>query len=269
MRAGLFWTILTLEARKRMSYRADFWINSIVGLLVTLSFFWFLTRAMFASGRPTLAGFTPSGMMLYYVFVSLLGRLAQSNEIELGISQDIYDGSLSKYLLYPAPYGGVKYAQQWGTLAPQVIQMVLLGTLAPILIGIPDEIRFTWASTGMALISMIAANALHFLITRPIQAIAFWADNVWSLLVAERIAMSMLGGQLLPLELLPEWARSLLYQLPFPYLYAFPAMTLMGKVSSREWLVGLGITALWCGAAALVGRWIWRRGDLQYSGVGI
>ena len=31
-----------------MSYRADFWINSVVGILVSLSVFWFLTYAMFA-----------------------------------------------------------------------------------------------------------------------------------------------------------------------------------------------------------------------------
>jgi len=104
MRARLLWNVFSVELRKRMSYRADFWINSVAGILVNLSVFWFLTYAMFAaSGQPTLGGYTERGMILYYVFVTLLGRIVQSNEMEMGISQDIYEGSLTRYLIYPGP----------------------------------------------------------------------------------------------------------------------------------------------------------------------
>ena len=269
MRLALYWNIFSVEAQKRMSYRVDFWINSIAGVLVHFSFFWFLTYALFASGTPTLAGFSARGMILYYVFVTLIGRLVQSMELDLGISQDIYDGSLSRYLLYPLRYSAVKYAQQWGGLAPQMLQLVLFGALAPIIVGIPEEIHITFGSVIMAMVSTVAANLLHFLLVRPIQAVAFWADNVWSLMVATRFGMGMLGGQLLPLELFPEWAQTVLAWLPFPYLYAVPTRTLLGMVSPAEWLAGLALTLFWCGIAAAIGNRVWRRGDLQYTGVGI
>ncbi len=269
MRPRLFWDVLTVEARKRMSYRADFWITSIVGTLVSFSFFWFLTYALFASGRPTLAGFSVQGMILYYFFVTLIGRLVQSTELDMGISQDIYDGSLSRYLLYPVRYGFVKYAQQWGALTPQMLQLILFGSLAPLVVGIPEEIHITVTAVAMATVSIAVANLLYFLLLRPVQAVAFWADNVWSLLVAARIGMSMLGGQLLPLQLFPEWAQSILAWLPFPYLYSAPARTLLGMVSLSEWAMGLAITAAWCGIIAAIGNRIWRRGDLQYTGVGM
>jgi ABC-type uncharacterized transport system permease subunit len=102
MRKRLLWNVFSVEVRKRMSYRADFWMNSIVGILVQISVYWFLTYAMFtASGQPTLGGYTARGMILYYVFVTLMGRIVQGNELDMGISQDIYEGSLTRYLIYP------------------------------------------------------------------------------------------------------------------------------------------------------------------------
>jgi ABC-2 type transport system permease protein len=269
MKGGVYWHIFTAEARKRMSYRADFWMNSVAGILVHFSFFWFLTYALFASGSSTLAGFSARGMILYYVFVTLIARVVQSMDLDLAISQDIYEGGLSKYLLYPVRYAAVKYAQQWGGLAPQMVQMAIFGVLAPLIVGIPEEIQIGFASVLMAAISIAAANLLHFLIVRPVQAVSFWADNVWSLLVACRFGMAMLGGQLLPLQLFPEWAQQILGWLPFPYLYSVPAMTLLGRVGVFEWLAGLAVTLFWCGVAALLGNIVWRRGDLQYTGVGM
>ena len=270
MRTKLLWSIFSVEVRKRMSYRADFWINSVVGILVTLSVFWFLTYAMFAaSGQPTLGGYTERGMILYYIFVTLMGRIVQSNEMEMGISQDIYEGSLTRYLIYPVSYKSVKYAEQVGSVAPQLIQLTLFGFLAPLIVGIPPEVQITPASVAMGLTSLILANALHFLLVIPIQAIAFWADNVWSLMIAQRIAITFLGGQLVPISLFPEWTQAILLWLPFPYLYSFPTRSLMGSVSLAEWAFGIVVGTLWCALAAGIGRWIWRRGDLQYSGVGI
>jgi len=270
MRLGLFWHIFTMEARKRMSYRADFWINSVVGILVNFSVFWFLTHAMFAaSDRPTLAGFTPRGMVLYYVFVILMAKVVQSNEMEMGIAQDIYEGHLNRYLLYPVPYVAVKWAEQGGWLAPQMIQLCVFGILGPLVVGIPPEIHISFASVAMSLVSLILANLLHYLLIFPIHAVAFWADNVWSLVVAERLAISLLGGLLFPLALFPESARALLVWLPFPYLFSVPARVLMGEIGLAEWAAGLAIAVAWCGVAAAVGRWVWRRGDLQYTGVGI
>ena len=270
MTLRVLWNIFSVEVRKRMFYRADFWVNSVGGIAVTFSLYWFLAHAMFAvSARPTLAGFSVNGMVLYYVFALLLGRIVQGNEMEMSIAQDIYDGSLSRYLLYPLPYPAVKFAQQAGSLAPQLIQLVLFGTVAPFFTGIPQDVHITPASVAMTVVSVAVANVLHFLLILPIQAVAFWADNVWSLVVAERIAVALLGGLMLPLDFFPAWARQALYLLPFPYLYAAPVRTLMGKVSPGEWIYGIAVALVWCAIAWVATRLVWRRGDLQYTGVGI
>jgi ABC-2 type transport system permease protein len=251
-----------------MSYRADFWISVVSSLAVRLVVSWFIVKAVFeGSGRPAIAGYDAREMFLYYVAAILVGKLVQTSELEQSISQDIYEGGLTRYLLYPVPYGVVKYVQQLGALGPAVVQILLFGAWIPFVVGFPRG--FSAAGIAMGIGAIFVANLLQFLITFPIQLVSFWAENVWSLMVMNRFASALLGGMLAPLSFFPDGARHLLEGLPFRYLFAFPVETLLGRISPAEWGVGMAVGIGWCGVMAIVGRAVWRRGTLQYTGVGI
>ena len=268
MKRALIRDLLTTEIRRRMIYRADFWVSAISGLAVRLGVAYFIVQAIFAgSGRSGIGGYTERGMLLYYVAAILVGKLVQTTELEQNISQDIYESGLTRYLLYPVPYAAVKYVQQLGALGPALVQILLFGAWVPFVVGIPGEV--TLAAVLMALGAIAVANLLQFLITFPIQLVAFWADNVWSLMVMHRFASALLGGMLVPLALFPEAVQRVLAALPFRYLFAFPVETLLGRVGPAEWAAGMAIGILWCGVIAIAGRAVWRRGTLQYTGVGI
>ena len=42
MSAGLFLQVASLEARTRLSYRVDFWVNALVGFVVEMVVVWYL-----------------------------------------------------------------------------------------------------------------------------------------------------------------------------------------------------------------------------------
>ncbi|MGH7163473.1 MAG: ABC transporter permease [Planctomycetota bacterium] len=270
MSPRLFLHAMSVEARKRMSYRADFWITAVAGFAAEFGVAWFLWRAVFAAtGESTIGGYSRDGMVLYYVAVTLLGKLVRGPEYEGVISQDIYDGGLSRYLLYPASYFAFKYAQLLGALLPAFLQFVLFGVWFPLFMGAPDDVSLSAASLAMGFGATLAANLLHFLLTVPIQAVAFWADNVWSLSVALRFVAGLLGGSLLPLSVFSPWARDALAWLPFPLLFDFPANSLLGRLSPEAWARGMALAGLWAVVFAALGRAVWRRGDLRYTGVGM
>lgn len=270
MTGRLFWHVVSIEARRRMSYRADFWINAIVSLAVQIGISIFLVHAIFReSGQAVVAGFTYRGMLLYFVTVAFLGKLVRATEMEFAVSSDIYEGGLTRYLLYPSSYPVFKYAQQLGALAPVIVQVLLLGVWIPFVMGIPDEMRISIGSVAMCAVALGLANILLYVMTLPIQAVAFWADNVWSLMVANRIIAALLGGMTIPLALYPEWAQQILNHLPFRFLFAFPVDALLGRLTPAQWAVGALESLGWCLAFAVIGRVVWKRGDLQYTGVGI
>ncbi len=270
MRVATFAAIAGGEARKLMSYRADFWISTLVAFTVRMTVAWFLWDAIFAaSGRSEVAGFSREGMVLYYVLVLLLGKVASGEERQVSIAQDLYDGRLTRYLLFPGGYFGFKYAEHLGQLVPVLTQLLLFGGWAALVFDLDSLGRVSAGSLARTVVALAVGNVLAFLIAFLIESVAFWADNVWSLNVLLRFVSHLLGGEMLPLELFPAWARLWLDLLPFRFLFHFPAMTLVGRVDAGAWASGLAIALAWCLALVFIVRIVWRRGSLVYTGVGI
>ncbi len=270
MRLILFWNIFTIEARKQMSYRVDFWLNTVVGLVAGIVIPYFLWLNIYAeSGQTRIGQFTFEGMLLYYIAAVLIGRVIQGPDLVQNLANDIYQGELSRYLVYPAGYLRFKYAQHLGATLPGLVQVVIFGTLFAAFLTPARELAVTPLSALCCAISVAVGNLLYFLLAYPLQAVAFWADNVWSLTVLLRFTAALLGGLFVPLSLFPEWSVEPLSYLPFSYLYWFPVQTLIGEIGFGEWSRGLGIALVWCALILVAGRRIWKRGELHYSGVGI
>lgn len=270
MTARLFVQVVSLETRKLMSYRAAFWLQAGVAFLAQLGVAYYLWRAVFeVTGRTAIAGYTQAEMILYYVLAILLGKLVLGQERETSMAQDIYDGGLSRYLLYPANYLGFKYAEHLGSLGPALAQLTVFGLASLPLLDAPAAAGISATSVAQAAISVAIANGINFLIRYPIQGVAFWADNTWSLAVLMRMIISLLGGAMMPLALFPDGSRAALAWSPFPYLFDFPVNALLGRLPPGEWLRGAAIGVAWCLVLHAIGRRVWRRGFLEYTGVGM
>ena len=269
MKPALFTRVLSLETRKLMSYRFDFWLNVVVSFFAQLAVAYFLWLAVFTSGgEETIGGFTFEGMVTYYVLAILLGRIARGQERDLTVSQDIYDGALTKYLLYPTDYFGFKYAAHLGDLVPGLLQLGLFGLLSLAFLDL-SALTVTPATIAATAVLLVLANLLGFLLRLCVMLVAFWADNTWSLNVMLRFTSDLLGGLMLPLTLFPEWAREVLVWTPFPYLFYVPVMTLLGSIEGAELARAVAVAAGWVVVTALVALAVWRRGTLAYTGVGM
>ncbi|MHC4930869.1 MAG: ABC transporter permease [Planctomycetota bacterium] len=270
MSPRLFFRVCSIEARTRMSYRVDFWLNTVVGFFAQFGLVYFLWQAMFAAqSSAAIGGYSFDGMVAYYLAVILLGKLVRGREFEGAVSSDIYEGGLNRYIVFPAPYVAIKYAQHLGAMVPAVVQFVLFGVVLLLVMDVPPELTPTPGTVLLALGAAAAANLLHFFMSFPIQAVAFWADNVWSLEVAKRFVTSLLGGFMLPLSVFPGWAQEMLKYTPFPYLFSLPARALLGQVPLAEWGLGICVCFGWCCLFAILARVVWRQGQLQYTGIGI
>lgn len=270
MTPRLFARVLSLEARKMMSYRVDFWANSVVSFAVEMVVAYSLWLAIFAaSGSETIGGFGFDGMVMYYVLAILTAKLVRGQERNLPMARDIYEGSLTHYLIYPARYSGFKYAENLGALVPAMVQVVVFGLLAFFWLPRPAELTIDGGSILLAIPALVGANILMFALCVSVQGVAFWADNVWSLNVMVRLASDLLGGLLLPLSVFPAGLREVLEWLPFRYFFSFPVETLLGRSSLEEWLQGMVVLGTWIVLLSLLGRFVWRRGEKVYTGVGI
>ena len=271
MSPRLFLHVASLEARRSLSYRVDFWIQAVLTFAAEWGLAWFLWLGVFeASGSTTVGGFSLDGAVRYTVLVAMIAKIVRGGSgLDGAIAQEIYDGSYSRYRVYPVSFFTFKYAQNLGTLVPALVQTILFCGVW-LALGSPEGFSGLGpASAAMAVVSLTLANLLHFTIAWPIQGVAFWAENVWSLMVALRFVSGLLGGLLLPLSTFPEGLRPLLDALPFRYLFAFPVEVLTGRVDAQGWALGTAVALGWLVVFRAVGAWVWRRGGLSYAGAGM
>ncbi len=262
--------VFSLEARTAMSYRVDFWLHAVVSFLVQIGIIWFLWTAIFAeSGQELIRGWSFEKMVIYYTLAILAGKFIRGREQEGTIANDIYEGGLTRYLIYPTKYFPFKYAQNLGSIAPALAQFAVFILIIPLLSSLNLLENIQPLGILMAIPSLLVANLLFFLLIVPLQTVAFWADNVWSLSVLMRFVAAFLGGLMLPIRLFPEWGQQALAFTPFPYIYDFPVLLIMGEISFSLWIKSFGTSLLWCLALYAFARLLWKHGEKAYTGVGI
>src|SRR6188768_1028411 len=106
-----FWAVYSMEFRRIFSYRVDFWISFLGSVAGEIAVAFFLWRSIFAkSGTDTIGGYSFTMMVMYYVFAAFAGRIIRGNE-RMIIATDIYEGGLTKYLMYPINYVIVNFSQ--------------------------------------------------------------------------------------------------------------------------------------------------------------
>jgi ABC-2 type transport system permease protein len=260
--------LFSLELRKALSYRADFWVQFLGSLVAEITIAYFLWRSIFAfESSERIGGFSFPAMMSYYVLMPLVGRIVRGTDIGT-ISPEIYDGSLTRYLVFPVPFFGYKYVSylaQSAIACVQLIVVLLLVKGASLWVPLPAG----WGTLAAGVVAALAGSFLYFAVTATIEMVAFWNDSVWSLLVMLRFCVVFLGGGLLPLSLFPGWAQACLHVLPFRLMLSFPVLMLMGRIGWSEYLAGLAGCLLWGLFFLGCARALWNRGSFVYAGVGI
>ena len=272
MNLSLFRRLFGLEFKRAFAYRAEFWIGFLGNALTQFAVAYLLWSAVFAStGAQVIGGLTLRDLALYYLLIPLVERITLGAEMS-HISGEIYDGTLNRYLVYPVSFFGFKYVTSLAQSLVYAAQMAALAGLCLWVFGVPPAFHFTPGGVALALLSLMLGTILYFSLAACLEMIAFWADNVWSLMVLLKMVLHFLGGGLLPLVLFPDAFRSLLELTPFPYLVSFPLRFLMegtSGITTAEAIRGFSVMGVWILGLSLLAGWIWQRGSKQYTGVGI
>ncbi|MDC0357987.1 ABC-2 family transporter protein [Oligoflexia bacterium] len=265
----LYLSVLSLELRNLMAYRVDFWIRMALAVMAQLTVAFFLWDAIFTTQKAdSIGGYSFFAMILYY-FIAALVRQAVSG-LEIGyMSRDIYEGRLTKYLVYPVSFFGYKCVAYGAYTIIFMVQLLIgLGVIYAAF-GFPADVHINGVSLGLGVAACFFAAYLRFVIGACIEMVSFWIDNTWTLMLMFVFTTTFLGGGLLPLALFPGWAQELLFFLPFPYLIHFPVTAFMGEVTFFDFLQAAAITVAWSIVFTMLARVIWNRGTREYAGVGI
>lgn len=265
----LFPKIFSMEIKKIFAYRTNFWIRLIGALGLEMIIAFYLWNSIFLqSKQETFAGYSFKGMMFYYVMSLMLARINGSWRWG-DVSQEIYDGALNRYLLYPVDFFTYKFLQAIPEWFISILQCTLIISIFILVWGIPENVHIHFINVLHFIIYSLLGNLLFFSMGMCFELVSFWADNVWSLMVLLRFAISLLGGLMLPLSLFPEHIRNVLDWLPFSQLISYPVRLFQGELNSQQILFGYLNISFWIIIFGALAFRIWKIGNKKYTGVGI
>ena len=257
--------VFVTELKRQFSYRVDFWVRYLIALAVQFVVALFLWQAVYRiNGVDSVAGISLIGM-LQYTFIAVFVFEIAIPEIS-GVATDIYDGSLSRYLVYPISFVRYKLIAHLAraALLATPFALALLGAVLGIL---PFNLSVSALFQGS--VALVLASTLYFILTLGFEYAAFWADSVWTLVVMLRFMVGLLGGKLLPLAVFPQWLQPILESLPFASIISFPTRAFLGELSWSQFSGNCLLTGLWIFVIASISRLVWTRGMRNYSGVGM
>ncbi|NBU20250.1 hypothetical protein EBS43_02365 [bacterium] len=261
---NLQWRLAALKngLQDATAYRIEFFFEIMGSAFVPAAIQWVLWYAIFQlGGKQEIAGMSYPEM-LHYTLVSLLFTQVRGGDHDFELQEMIRSGQLSNYLLRPV--GVVEFVYIRG-VAPRLLIATLclaLGVLFSFWLGL-SPIRMVGA-----MFLALLGNLIHYQLGAALATSAFVWEEAYSVLMIKNMAVSLLSGELIPLNLFPESMRWLWQSTPF-YLYVFgPTQYALGYWSHGEFLYQLGLSCLWVIGGWLLIRLTWGVGMKRYLSLG-
>lgn len=257
------------ELKKVTAWRVGFLVREVARALLRPLLTIFLFQAVFAAqGADELGGRDLDATIRYLIAVAWIEGLIFHDRM-LDLAEQIFQGYVTKYLVMPMRCFTLALARYLQFSTTQAGVAALLGLAGALFL--PG----TWplpASPGALVVSLLLALAGSYcflLLYFTINALAFWLEIVWTLLVMARFVTLFLAGAMLPLAWMPEGlARALEYGFPY-WSVAGPAEILLGERPLGDAWTGFAVIGVSIVVLEILRREVWRRGLKQYGGSGM
>ncbi|MDQ1519712.1 MAG: viologen exporter family transport system permease protein [Actinomycetota bacterium] len=189
----------------------------------------------------SIAGY--SGRQLtWYLMTSEAATVALNVRLIEQIGDDIASGTVAVELLRPASVLGVRVATELGRCLPRLAGCAAVGVvLAAVTVGAPPRA----ATLLFAVPSLVLAVACNLVAQHAFAGAAFWVRDARSTWFLYQKFVFVLGGMLLPLQVLPAWLHTTASWLPFMAMAYAPARLASGHLEPQllvvqvVWLVVL------------------------------
>jgi ABC-2 type transport system permease protein len=256
---------LKLAIQQNIEYRVNFAVDALVQPMMSAGIEVILWLAIFRSVEgDTLAGFSKGHYLSYALWASFVARIASNWMYEFKMIEEIESGSVNTFLVRPISFFEAYLSQFIGYKSLCYVSSLWVPIASVLAFGLPMQLERLPAITVSIFSFIIFCHLLSFCVA----TLAFSMTRVSGLTVAKNLSLWLLGGELIPLDLLPETLRKVLLALPFCNAVYIPVAYITGRIDTTAWLHGL--QSLWIGIFVLgfVANFAWKKGLANYVGTG-
>lgn len=238
-----------------LAYSMWVWMELVVQVIAVVIFvaFW---RAVYASTE-TVAGLALDQTLNYILLAQIFSEAANVTNLIGEFGYGLREGQITAALLRPVDYQASSYVQNVVQLGLSLLLKAPLAIFIWLMYGLtlPSDLT-VWAAF---LLTLLLGHALLFCFDWMISCTAFYSTEVWGMSVVRYAIAMFFSGALIPLDMMPDWLRTLATILPFSQVVYLPVSLLSGITTVDEmpriWLMqALALVVL-----VIVSRAVFRR----------
>lgn len=254
-----------LAVLSQLEYRLNFAIDAVIQPTVSGLIEVTLWMAIIVSmGQTTLGGFTREYYLAYALFATFVGRVTTNWMYEFTMLDDIDSGRINSILVRPVSFYEFYLSQFVG----YKLSVTLFSFIIPIGVCLwfkaPMHVERFPLVLALLIFYLVFAHTLSFCVA----CLAFFMNRAQSITGLKNLAIWVLAGEMIPLDLYPEPWKSLLIHSPFASGVYIPVGYLTGRFDSGLMWQSFVSVAIGIAATGLLGRLLWRSGVRSYTGTG-
>jgi len=248
-----------------LEYRLNYFVDAIaqpaIASLVEVA----LWTAVFAtSGKMEIGGFTKEYYLSYVIWAAFIARISSNWMYEFRMIEDINSGALNSALTRPMSFFEYYFSQFMGYKILTTLVSISVPLLACWIFDFPVSLTRLPATLLLVFYYLIFLYLLSFIVS----TISFYLARLYGLTMAKNLALWVLSGEIVPLDIFPEPSRSFLLNLPFASGVFTPIAYLTGRIDHMALLNGFLSVTIGIFITALLSFFAWKSGMKQYSGTG-
>ncbi len=253
--------------QSNLVYRVNFAIRGFFSFFHLIVVF-ILWGAAYA-GNESIGGFSLAQTITYFVALIVVQFLIGAFNEDYQISEEIRNGLINQFLLKPVNYFGYRFSiylsARLVTGGLILLPLVVTYPLIKDYLTLPHEL---WPYL-YAIPALMMSALIQFGIAYCFGMLSFWFLEIQGFVILSMALESVLGGQIFPLDLLPNWLFGASSGLPYFYQMYFPVALITGRINDAAAAAGmLQIQAFWTVTILVIGQILWRRGLRLHTAVG-
>jgi ABC-2 type transport system permease protein len=256
---GVYWGAVAAASRRVLRKPGELAVRLLFFVVILVVFAALWPLAAEAAGG-TIAGYD-AGDLVWYVMAAEAAVIATKPRLIEDIGNDIGGGQIAVEMLRPASVVGVRLATELGeALVRLALAVATGGVFVWVAVGPPPSI----AGVLLALPSAVLAVLANLAAQHAFAGSSFWLRDAKAAWFLYQKMVFLLGGMLLPLQLLPLWLARVSWVLPFWTMAYAPGRLASGHV--EPWL--LAIQAIWAAGLMTVANLVFAAGERRLEVAG-
>lgn len=256
----VYWLIIRKSYHRNLQYRLSHLINNAASSIFGLVFIAIWTGVL--SGKPVYGPYDVKTMGYYIAICQSVLWMTTFLSPGLNVQIGVRSGAVSLDMIKPVHYLWYMLSQEFGRLVYNACyRSVPIGLLLGLAVGyfFPSQ-PLTYL---FFILSILIGTYIGMLLFYLVGISSFWTTEIrWLHLILLSLIFGM-GGQMIPLDLMPGVIGAVAQYLPFAAMIYYPVMTLLELAPAHAFAVQIGWAIVLTGVALLVTNRARRKLEIQ------